>query len=91
MKQTRHSQTGSVTLAWLTPTTNPDGTQLSDIGGYNVYYGMSSGNYSNLLNLGNQPGTTICNLSAGTWFFTVKAYDLSGNECNFSNEVCFNI
>ena len=80
--------TGSVTLSWDEPTTNADGTSLEDLGGYNIYYGMSSGNYSNSVNLGRQPGATISNLSAGTWCFAVTSYDLSGNESDFSGDVC---
>ena len=80
--------TGSVTISWDEPTTNSDGTTLTDLGGYNIYYGMSSGNYSNSVNLGRQPGATISNLSAGTWCFAVTSYDLSGNESVLSGDVC---
>lgn len=36
---------GDVTLSWYVPTTNVDGTCLTDLQGYNVYYGVSSGIY----------------------------------------------
>ena len=78
----------SITLTWDAPRTNTDGTILADLRGYNVYYGMSSGNYSDSVRLGNQTGVTISSLTAGTWCFTVKAYNLSGNESDFSNETC---
>ena len=83
------SSTSSITLTWDAPRTNTDGTILSDLRGYNVYYGMSSGNYSDSVNLGNQTGVTISSLTAGTWCFAVKAYNLSGNESDFLDEECF--
>ena len=36
--------TGSVTLAWDAPTTNLDGTPLTALAGYKVYYGRTSAN-----------------------------------------------
>lgn len=34
-------QSGQATLAWNAPTTNVDGTALTDLAGYTVYYGTS--------------------------------------------------
>ena len=79
---------GSITLSWDEPMTNSDGTPLTDLGGYKIYYGMSSGNYSYSVNLGNQTGATISNLSAGMWCFAVTTYDLTGNESDVSGEIC---
>lgn len=77
----------SVTLTWDAPTTNTDGTPLTDLAGYIVYYGTSSNNYTNSVNIGNSTGAVISNLSPGTWYFAVTAYDTSGNKSSFSNEV----
>jgi ABC-type glycerol-3-phosphate transport system substrate-binding protein len=38
------SSTNSATLTWDAPTTNVDGTPLTDLAGYKVYYGTSLGN-----------------------------------------------
>ncbi len=80
--------TGSVSFSWSAPMTNANGTYLSDLGGYNIYDGMSSRTYSNSVNVGSQTGATISSLSAGIWCFAVTSYDLSGNESDFSNEAC---
>jgi hypothetical protein len=79
--------TGSATLAWSAPTTNTDGTPLTDLAGYKVYYGTSSGNYTSSLDIGNVATYTVNNLSPGTYFFSVTAYDTSRIESSFSNEV----
>ncbi len=81
------SSSESVTLTWDAPTTNTDGTPLTDLAGYIVYYGTPSNNYTNSVNIGNSTGAVISNLSPGTWYFAVTAYDTSGNESSFSNEV----
>lgn len=78
---------GRVTLAWDAPTTNIDGTPLTDLAGYKIYYGTSSGYYTKSADVGNFTGAVISNLSQGTWYFTVTAYDSSGNESTRSNEV----
>jgi len=82
-----NSATGSATLSWVAPTENADGTVLTDLASYRVYYGRTLGNYSSFKAI-NNPGLTtavIGNLSEGTWFFVVTARDLSGNESDESN------
>jgi hypothetical protein len=60
---------------------------LTDLGGYKVYYGTSSGNYTVLKNVGNVTTYKVGNLSSGLYYFAVTAYDTSGNESDYSNEV----
>jgi hypothetical protein len=81
------SSSNSATLSWEAPTTNADGTPLTDLGGYKVYYGTSSGNYTVSLDVGNVTTYKIDNLTPGTYYFAVTAYDTSGNESGYSNEV----
>ena len=38
---------GDATLAWDPPTTNADGSPLTDLAGYKIYYVTTSGNYTN--------------------------------------------
>lgn len=79
---------GSITLSWNPPTTNEDGSPLTDLAGYKIYYGTSSRNYSFYINVGNVNSYTVNNLTEGaTYYFAVTAYDNSGNESKFSNEV----
>lgn len=77
----------SATLTWDAPTTNADGTSLTDLGGYKVYYGTSSGNYTDSIDVGNVTTYTIDKLSPGTYYFAVTAYDIWGNESVRSDEV----
>ncbi len=81
------SSSGFVTLSWDPPTTNVDGTPVSDLAGYRIYYGLSSRNYSWVIDVGNVNTYKIENLSPGTYYFAVTAYDTSGNESDYSNEV----
>jgi hypothetical protein len=77
----------SVTLYWDAPTTNEDGSPLTDLAGYRVYYGLASRNYSHFIDVGNVNAYTINNLTGGLiYYFAVTAYDFSGNESKYSNE-----
>lgn len=80
--------TKSVTLAWNRPAANSDGSTLTDLAGYKVYYGPSTDNYTNSINVGNYTSVVISNLSSGVWCFAVSAYDHAGNESEFSSAAC---
>lgn len=70
----------SVTLTW---NTSADPT----VAGCNIYYGVSSGNYTNMVNAGNVTNTTISGLIAGvTYYFAATAYDSTGAQSDYSNE-----
>ncbi len=81
---------GSGTLTWDAPDTNANGTVLTDLAGYKVYYGTASGNYTEVKDVGNVTTVSIDELpgiQSGIWYFAVTAYDTSGNESDYSNEV----
>ena len=79
---------GQAILSWDPPATNADGSPLMDLGGYRIYYGTSSGFYETALDVGDVITSTVTNLTEGSvYYFVVTAYDLSGNESDFSNEV----
>ena len=79
------SPPGSVSLEWA------ESTGLN-IAGYNMYYGISSGDYDDSIDVGNYTSITISDLDVGeTYYFAVTAYDLDGNESGFSNEVSYTI
>ena len=77
----------SATLSWDAPTTNTDGTELTDLAGYKVYYGTSPGTYDSIIDAEDVTTYTITDLSAATYYFAVTAYDEIGNESGYSNEV----
>jgi hypothetical protein len=67
--------TGSARLTWVKPTTNTNGTPLTNLTGYKVYWGTTRGAYTKSYVVNNPAATalTVGNLSAGTWYFTVTA------------------
>jgi len=72
---------GTISLAWDAPTTNSDGSDLTDLGGYYVYYGTASGVYGSPVDAKNVTTYTLTGLTPGqTYYITVTAYDTSGNE-----------
>jgi hypothetical protein len=79
---------GAINLVWDAPTTNTDGTLVTDLAGYKIYYGPSSTYYTSVIVIfGNTPSYSLNNLPAGTYYITVTAYNASGNESGFSNEI----
>ncbi len=82
------SNTGSASLYWVEPVSNTDGSFLTDLSGYKLYYGTSSGNYSTELDVGNVTSGVITGLTSGTtYYIAVTVYDKSGNESGYSNEI----
>jgi hypothetical protein len=77
----------AITLNWTAPTTNVDGTPLTDLAGYKVYYGTSSGYYPNSIPLGKVTTYTFNNLASGTYYFVATAFNAAGVESVTSNEV----
>lgn len=59
----------------------------SDVSGYQVYHGMASNQYIESVDVGNTTTYTLSALTAGVHYFAVTAYNSSGNNSGFSNEV----
>jgi hypothetical protein len=78
---------GAITLSWTAPTTNTDGSSLTDLTGYNLHYGSSSGVYGSSINIGNVTSYTLNNLQAGNYYFALTAYNSLGVNSADSNEV----
>ncbi|UCE70748.1 MAG: fibronectin type III domain-containing protein, partial [Nitrospiraceae bacterium] len=57
--------TGSVTLSWDAPTTNLDGTPLTYLAGYKVYYVRTSANYTKSVAIQNGTFVHISDLDHG--------------------------
>ena len=76
-----------ITLSWDAPTTNVDGTPLTDLAGYKIYHGIVSGVYDSPTDVHNVTTITLQNFCEGTHYFVATAYDTSGNESGYSNEV----
>ncbi len=87
-KSTTSDDNGSVTLSWKEPTSDANGSSLHDLAGYKIYYGISSRRYTRSVDVGHFTSMVISNLSPGNWCFAITAYDVSGNESEYSNEMC---
>ncbi len=78
---------GSVTLSWTPPTQNEDGTQLTDLAGYWIYWGTTPGSYPDSVKIDN-PGLTmyvVDNLVPGTYEFVATSFNASGVQSVYSN------
>lgn len=81
------SSNHSITLIWDAPTTNADGTPLTDLAGYNLYYGTTPDNYTEVIDVGNVVSYKVKGVQPGTYYFAVTAYKTSRSESGYSNEV----
>jgi hypothetical protein len=80
------STTGSATLSWTPPTERSDGSALTNLAGYKIRYGTSENELATLVTV-NTAGISsyvVDNLSAGTYYFVVSAYDSTGAESQAS-------
>jgi hypothetical protein len=77
----------TATLSWEAPTTNTNGTALTDLAGYRIYYGSSPEHLSHTLKISTVGLQTyvIENLEPGTWYFAVMAIAANGAESPLSN------
>jgi hypothetical protein len=73
----------SIALAW-NPSTDPNTV------GYNIYYGGTSGVYTNSVHISNANAVVISGLMPGaTYYSSATAVSASGAESSFSNEINF--
>lgn len=79
--------TSQVTLGWQPPSQNEDGTPLTDLAGYRIYWGTVDGEFPNVIDVDN-PGLStyvVDNLVPNTYHFATTAYDADGFESVLSN------
>jgi hypothetical protein len=85
------SLVGSASLSWTAPSTRADNSYLpmTELQGYRIYYGTSANDLSMLVDLNDSTITnySLNDLPAGTYFFSVTAYDLDGLESGLSNVI----
>ena len=77
----------TATLTWTAPTTNTNGSALTDLAGYHIHYGSSPGALSTVIDVANAGATSyvVSSLASGTWYFAVSAYTTGGLESALSN------
>jgi hypothetical protein len=78
---------GSATLSWIPPTQNLDGSPITDLSGYHIYYGTNADALANSItvNGGSSSTYTVNGLSSGTYYFSVVAYNAEGVDSPESN------
>jgi hypothetical protein len=78
---------GTIALAWDPATSYSDGSPLTDLAGYKLYYGTTSGSYTGSIDVGNVTSYTITNLPPAVYYVVVTVRNLSGTESSYSNQV----
>lgn len=74
-----------VSLTW-------DPNNETTLAGYKLYYGTSSQNYTESVDVDINTAHTLENLEEGqTYYFALTAYDTEGNESGFSNEISYEV
>ena len=79
----------SVTINWTPPTENTNGSPLTNLAGYNIHYGTSSGKLARTISISN-PGIAtyvVSNLTTGKYYFAVAAVNAAGTESPLSAQV----
>jgi hypothetical protein len=79
----------SLTLGWVAPTQNSNGTPITDLAGYKIHYGTASENYSKVVAVSNPSISryVMDSLESGTYFFAITAYNSKGIESTLSGEI----
>jgi hypothetical protein len=72
----------SVTLSWKAPTENTNGSALTNLAGYRIFYGASPSSLTQAITIASVGITTdvVSNLSSGTYYFEIVAYTSAGVE-----------
>jgi hypothetical protein len=76
------SSSGVATLSWTPPTRNTDGSSLTNLSGYRIYYGTSSGSLTKTISI-NSAGISsyvVSDLAPATYYFAITALNSSGAE-----------
>ena len=77
-----------VKLRWAPPRKNIDGTYADDIAGYRIYWGAKAHAYTGSVTIDSPDATEWePDLSPGTYYFALSAYDHAQNESEKSDPV----
>jgi hypothetical protein len=72
---------GQVTLSWTAPTLNEDGSALTDLDGFRIYYGRAADALDAIVEVDvGLTVTVVDELTTGTWYFAMTALNSQGAE-----------
>jgi len=82
-------QIGAASLTWEPPTTNTDGSTLTNLAGYRIVYGASPTQLTQTIQVASagMSSYVVENLAPGTYYFALRAYTSKGVESADSNVV----
>lgn len=85
----RSTTDGSADVSWTPPTTNTNGSALTNLAGFRIYYGTSPSALTQTVDVPSAGATdhVIQDLPQGTWYFAVAAYTNSGLQSSYSSVV----
>jgi hypothetical protein len=74
--------TGTATVSWVAPTANTNGTALTNLAGFKIYYGTNSASLTQIEQVSSAGVTdyVVSGLTSGTWYFAVTSYTSDGTE-----------
>lgn len=83
------SSNGAATLSWTPPTRNTDGSTLTNLAGYRIYYGTSASSLNRTIRIDSAGVTSyvVTDLAPGTHYFAVTALNSLGAESERSTVV----
>jgi hypothetical protein len=86
---TTASQTVSAALTWTVPSRNTDGSSLTNLAGYRIYYGADTSAMTSMVQVVGASTTSyvVQNLTPGTYYFAIKSYNIAGTESDLSGVV----
>jgi hypothetical protein len=76
------SSSGAATLSWTPPTRNTDGSSLTNLSGYRIYYGTSASALTKTISINSAGISTyvVSDLAPATYYFAITALSSSGGE-----------
>jgi len=80
---------GTATLSWVAPNQNTDGSALTNLAGYRIYYGTGADSLTEVIEVPTVGMTdyVVDSLTTGTYYFSIRAYTSTGIESALSNIV----
>lgn len=79
------SDAHTVELTWMPPVVNTNGTTITDLTGFRIYYGSAPTALNHVITVGNAVTSYVFSgLALGTWYFAVAAFNAEKVESGLS-------